>query len=109
MKRFRVHNIDFIRTGECNQCGGCKRECLECPHGEIYEDGTYCTIYDKRYMPCSECSERRGKMVTHQICIDFPNHPWLNVVRQGMCGYQFERVDGRSMDDLPFVDGKFRI
>ena len=60
---------------------------------------------------CTNNSESRwyndGKDVTHQVCVDFPDHPWLHVVRKGLCNYQFKKVNNQSMDDLPFVDGKF--
>ena len=105
--KFKVHNIEFIRSGSCNQCGGCGDKCVKCPHGEPYKDGSKCTIYDTRNLHCKECSEIHREFINHQICIDFPNHPWLDVIRRGICSYKFERVDGGSMDDLPFVSGKF--
>ena len=109
IKKFKVHGIEFERSGTCSQCGGCGRKCLTCPHGEPDKDGSKCTIYDSRHLPCEECSKIHGEPITHQICIDFPNHPWLDVIRRGICSYKFKRVDGKSMDDLPFVDGKFLI
>jgi hypothetical protein len=44
--------------------------------------------------------------MTHQGCIDFPDNPWINVVRDGVCAFTFERKDGGSMDDLPFLNGQ---
>ena len=51
MELFKVHNIEFGRSGTCNQCGGCARECLVCPHGESDgKGGSICTIYDSRHL-----------------------------------------------------------
>lgn len=107
--RFKVHGIEFIRTGKCNQCGGCADKCIECPHGVAIDSGAKCTIYQKREKHCEICSEIYNKPSTHQICIDFPNHPWLHVIRRGVCGYKFKRVDGKSMDKTIFMDGKYLI
>ena len=108
-ENFIVHGIQFTRIGTCNQCGGCGKKCLVCPHGESHREGSKCTIYDSRHLHCEECSKIHGEPINHQICIDFPNHPWLDVIRRGICSYKFKRVDGKSMDSLPFVDGKFLI
>jgi hypothetical protein len=105
--KFEVHGIEFERSGICDQCGGCAKDCLKCPHGELHNDGSICTIYETRHLYCKECSKIHNEFITHQICIDFPNHPWLDVIRRGICSYKFERVDGKSMDTLPFVDGRF--
>jgi hypothetical protein len=31
-----------------------------------------------------------GRKVTHQTCADFPNHPFLRVIKEGICGFKFE-------------------
>jgi hypothetical protein len=59
-----------------------------------------CKIYSKRDQYCNVCG------MTHQGCIDFPDNPWIYVVRDGICAYTFERKDGGSMDDLPFLNGQ---
>jgi len=116
MKNFKVHGIDFERTGNCNQCGGCDHECSICPHGELKNGKWDCNIRtpDIRSKVCEHCTTnidshwyKEGKNVTHQVCIDFPNHPWLNVIRSGKCAYNFTRKDNNSMDNLPFVKGGF--
>ena len=98
MPKFRVHGYTFIRSGECARCGRCG--CDGCPHYIVEHDKATCTIYDKRAEYCPTCE------TTHQICIDFPDHPWLHVIRDGVCAFTFERDDGGSMDDLPFLNGE---
>ena len=44
--------------------------------------------------------------MTHQGCIDYPDNPWIGRVRSSECGFTFEREDGGSMDDLPFLNGQ---
>ena len=116
IEAFKVHGIDFERTGDCTQCGGCDAECSTCPHGELKGKKWYCSIYDPdtRGKVCDYCTNnpdsswyRNGDPVTHQVCIDFPDHPWIGVVRSGECAYKFTRKDTQSMDTVPFVDGKF--
>lgn len=111
---FTAHGIQFERTGSCTNCGGCDSDCSNCPHGKLTDGKWLCEIYETRGEVCKYCTEnkdsswyRDGKEVTHQVCIDFPNHPWLNVVRKGVCTYQFRRVDNKSMDTLPFVKSTF--
>ncbi len=104
-----VHKIPFERTGSCNHCDGCRQECLEeCPHGTVVDGKSFCTIYDTRHLVCKECSDKfhGGKEITHQGCIDFPSHPWLRVILDGICNYQFTRLDeeGNASDEpLPFT------
>ena len=98
------HGIKFIRKGECNQCGRC--ECEECPHHFRKRGKSYCSIYDARDEVCQICSEKFGDLTTHQSCIGYPDNPWIRLVRRGNCAYKFERADGGSMDDLPFLHGK---
>ena len=91
---FTVHGKRFKRTGSCNQCSGCYNACInKCPHGEPTGDGgARCTIYDRRGEVCEEC-DKYGFKVTHQVCIDFPNHPWLRVIEDGVCNYTFTKVE----------------
>lgn len=97
---FTVHGITFIRSGGCHQCGACGCEKLNCPHFMIQQGKAHCKVYTKRAEFCDVCGQ------THQMCIDFPGHPWTRVVRDGTCGFTFEREDGGSMDNLPFLNGE---
>lgn len=97
-----IHGIEFEQIGECNHCDGCNRECLECPHGEPFEEGSKCLIYDTRHLFCEKCG------FTHQGCINFP-HPWCTVVRIGKCNISFKRVDDKLMNDLPFVNNEYLV
>ena len=102
MTVLKVHGIKFIRTGKCKQCGACG--CGDCPHHTEADGLHWCDIYDKRREKCL-CSQTDNDL-THSNCIGYPDNPWIGVVRQGICGYTFERADGGSMDDLPFLDDK---
>lgn len=93
-----IHGITFIRTGECAQCGACG--CEGCPHFAVRQGQAYCKVYNKRDQFCQQCG------MTHQGCIDFPDNPWIGVVRDGVCAFAFERQDGGSMDELPFLNGQ---
>lgn len=93
-----VHGIEFIRHGACCQCGDCG--CIECPHHEWRNGLMFCKIYDCRDEYCEECE------TDHASCIGYPDNPWIRRVRKGKCAYWFERADGGSMDELPFLDGK---
>lgn len=69
----------------------------------------FCTIHSSRHLVCEECSDKfqGGKETTHQVCIDFPNHPWLWVIKEDICGYRFVRLDEEgniSKEPLPFMD-----
>lgn len=101
-----AHGITFIRTGICNQCGACGCSKVPCQHHHELDGKHFCDIYYRRDIVCKKCSQIEGEKITHQTCIAFPDNPWVHVIRQGRCGFAFERVDGRSMDDLPFLDGK---
>lgn len=106
----RVHKIPFERIGSCNQCDGCREDCLdECPHGTLVDGKSFCTIYETRHLVCKTCSDEfhGGKEITHQICNEFPNHPWLDVIKRGICNYAFTRLDEEgevSNEPLPFMD-----
>lgn len=96
----QAHGIWFIRAGECTQCGACGCNKEPCPHW--YERGglSWCDRYNMRGEYCDRCETDHGS------CIGFPDNPWIGVVRSGACGFTFRRVDGRSMDDLPFLFGE---
>ena len=92
-----AHGIEFFREGYCRQCGGC---CGECPHH--YQAGGFywCDVYHTREEYCEECKQ------DHADCLAYPDNPWIHQVRRGACGYRFERADGGSMDELPFLNGE---
>ena len=101
----RVHGIPFKRTGSCNRCGLC---CVNepCGHYEVIEGLPTCLIYHTRDQKCEACSTREGKDVDHSMCIRFPEHPWLNVMRNNECSYRFTRLDEKgkaSKEPLPFI------
>jgi hypothetical protein len=97
-KYITSHGIEFIRHGKCAQCGFCG--CAECAHYEWRDGKSWCRIYDQRDEYCEECG------LDHAGCADFPDNPWIWGVRDRICAYWFERVDGGSMDDLPFLYGE---
>lgn len=82
-----AHGLRFIRTGSCNMCGACGCDTDDdgapCPHLKIAGPNQSCKIYDTRDQMCAECGH------DHQYCIDFPSHPWVEVVRTGQCGFHF--------------------
>ena len=98
--KFKAHGCEFIRTGKCNQCSGCDHVCMSCPHGERRKDGkVYCKIQNTKGEVCDYCTNnpdskwyKNGDEVTHQVCIDFPNHPWLGVIKKGICNYKFKPI-----------------
>jgi len=96
----KSHGIEFIRTGSCNQCGACGCDKEPCPHHFEWDGKHWCEIYEHRDEYCEQCE------TDHLSCIGFPDNPWIRVVREGICGYKFERVDGGSMNDLPFLNGE---
>ena len=100
------HGFSFYRSGHCRQCGACGCGKEPCPHLFEYGDKVWCAIYNERHLVCEVCSEVAGESMTHESCIGFPDNPWIGVVRSGACGFTFERVDGGSMDDLPFLYGE---
>lgn len=99
-KKFKIHGIEFIRYGSCHQCGTCDCKEQPCPHRYVKDGLHWCDIYDERESMCEECHE------SHAGCLVFPDNPWIGVIRQGKCGYHFRRVDGKPMDDLPFLNGE---
>lgn len=100
-ERITVHGITFIRTGQCVQCGACG--CAGCPHHYEQDGLHWCSIYERRAEVCPECSAAAGEEVTHASCIAYPDNPWITNVRRGVCGYTFQRADGKPMDSLPFL------
>lgn len=80
----RVHGIPFHRIGECKRCGSC---CGVCEY--LNEDGS-CLTYPECPAYNNDLRER------------FPDHPWLRVIREGVCGYQFVRLtEEGERDDTP--------
>ena len=81
----------YHRIGKCNRCGACR---LKCPHFKWVNGLATCMIYDKRSEICEECSAKYAgkRKITHQNCINFPNHPGLSVIESGKCGYKFIEI-----------------
>lgn len=96
------HSIKFVRSGKCVQCGACG--CGDCSHHLEWDNKHWCAVYESRNLVCW-CSHPDNDG-THSNCIGFPDNPWIGVVRHGICGYSFERADGGSMDDLPFLNSE---
>ncbi len=54
-------------------------------------------IYYKRDQICDECTKKLGGIAEgraggdrdHKVCINFPDHPFLNCLKNGKCGYKF--------------------
>jgi hypothetical protein len=70
---FKAHGISFIRTGKCRRCGACEKK--NCPHFSMVDGLATCAIHE---------GDRP------QVCVDFPNHPFLGVIQSGVCGYKFK-------------------
>jgi hypothetical protein len=100
-REFTCHGVTYVRSGSCHRCGSCEKP--ECPHLSWDNQGkALCGIHNrlgKKLYFCSDCQNdidgiwgSRGLTVsiTHMICFDFPNHPFLRVIRDGICGYTFE-------------------
>lgn len=84
---------NYIRIGQCNQCGWCCEQ-EQCPHLAYKDEKAICLIRDKLEQPCDICSADliklgKAKRRTHKVCIDFPNHPYLNCLKYCKCGYKF--------------------
>lgn len=94
MTNFRVHGCTFIRTGSCNRCPGINPAscCTDCPHLKVVDNVNTCLIYDKRKQKCEKCSKEQKQYVDHSICIMFPNHPFLKVIKDKECSYKFEAI-----------------
>jgi len=83
--------IDFIRTGTCNRCGCC---CKDCPHLHEEENGVFtCLIYDKRDQVCEFCKTAPNGCAdpdgTHRSCISYPITPFSPFIKNGKCSYKF--------------------
>lgn len=63
-----------------------------------------CGIYETRDEVCAEHAGTFGPGFTHENCADFPDNPWITVVRNGTCAFTFARADSGSMNDLPFLN-----
>ncbi len=101
----KINGISFNRCGTCNRCGICCKD-EQCPHYVIVNNLPSCLIYDKREQKCEECSKIRKKYIDHKICIKFPDHPWLKVIKKKECSYKFIRLDEAgnvSNIPLPFT------
>ncbi len=79
-------------TGTC----GCEK--LKCPHF-VWQNGlATCLIYEQRGQYCKKCSDAKTtvckttRIIDHQHCIDFPQSPFLNVIKSGVCGYKFTKI-----------------
>jgi len=101
-----VHKVPFVRTGSCNRCGIC---CVDekCSHYQVINKLPTCMIYNKRAEVCKKCSILEDE--THKVCIDFPDHPWLKVIRNGECSYKFEEIKTGGIskfDELEVVWGR---
>ena len=70
--KIRYRLVDFVRKGECLQCGKCCKEKMpDCPH--LNENGT-CAIQETKPEECKL----------------YPTHPMQLV--EG-CGFSFDRVE----------------
>lgn len=71
-KIYEVHECKFVRSGKCKRCGSCEKP--DCPHFSMEDGLATCKIHDKK----------------PKVCKDFPDHPFLRVIKSGVCGYKFE-------------------
>ena len=110
-----VHGVPFIRTGSCRRCGACNCEKFNCPHFSWdFEHKTLCSIHNTLTEVCKICTHdkksgwyRQGKPVIHQACADFPNHPWLNVIKEGKCGYIFTEIKKDNISKKDELDAEW--
>lgn len=68
-RTFRVHGVSYIRTGQCLRCGECEKP--TCPHFSWQEGLATCAIQQTK----------------DAVCKYFPSHPFLRVIKEGLCGY----------------------
>lgn len=98
-----IHGLLFAKTGICDhkKCHGCEHECSVCPHGLQTPSKRYwyCGIQETKTSVCDICTNdpesvwyNEGEQVTHQICEDFPSHPFLYVIHHGICAIQFALI-----------------
>ena len=99
-----VHGVPFVRSGICNRCPGISAPCcIGCPHLEFKDGINTCLIYNTRDINCGECCKSLGKKkYNHSVCIRFPSHPWLNVIKKDQCSYTFfeNKINGISKKDI---------
>ena len=81
----------YTRSGACNRCGDC---CIvdKCPHIKKVQGKWTCLIYATRDQECESCKVllgKVGKSYTHAQCQKFPDHPFLDCLKTGKCGYLF--------------------
>lgn len=95
-KTFSVHGVNYIRTGKCNQCGACGCEDRACTHFVETDAKAVCKIYATLGEVCEECTKatdtywaNEKRTITHQVCLDFPEHPFNRVIKQKLCGFVF--------------------
>ena len=95
---FRVHGVNYIRTGQCIRCGECCKT-KNCPHFSWKAKLATCNIQNEKDEVCTSCATNENgywykpqRETTHQICRVFPNHPFLRVIMSRVCGYKFEPV-----------------
>lgn len=92
---YHSHGVNYIRTGSCRQCGACEKE--TCPHFSMEGDVSVCAVHDKKGQFCKSCTEDKSgywynpkRQINHQECADFPDNPFVRVVREGICGFKFK-------------------
>lgn len=105
---FRCHGVNYIRSGQCNRCGACEKP--NCPHFSFDGELAVCDVYEKREEVCESCSNteggmwyKKGKPITHAVCCNFPEQPFLRVIREGLCGFKFKpatKVDAKRHKEL---------
>ena len=114
----QVHGCKFLRSGECNNCGGCDHECSVCPHGFQSGGKWLCNIHepDTRLDVCDICTNnsgacwyRGGSPVTHEVCFNFPDQPLVHVVLSGICAYNFVPLDQENNDKFEVLRNKWQL
>lgn len=113
----RSHGIPFNRKGSCNQCGACHCDTINggdpCVHFSWVGNLASCDIYETRDQVCTACSNNPdsvfynkfdpGADVTHQFCVDYPNHPFMANNRDGKCAYTWTQLtEGGQSDNTPW-------
>ena len=97
---YEVHGVLFKRTGSCTRCSGdC---CLGCSHYRVINKIPTCTIYTKSNEFCKEHGE------THEVCIKFPDHPFLTVIKNGKCAFKFEEIKTSEISKFEELKSKWQ-
>jgi len=73
----KSHGIRYEKTGKCLRCGKCEKK--NCPHFSMVGGLATCDTYEY-----GDYIEKR--------CHVFPDSPFCEVVRKGICGYKFKPV-----------------